>query len=129
MGITEIAGLGRARAATLDPRRPATLPPGGYFDAGTGRVRNAFKETEAFGPYQVPGSLESVKRRADELNAHGRIAQKFGMKVLVHNHTVEFEKLTDSPRTAFSSSSRTPIRRSSRCSLISDGRPSPASIR
>ena len=62
MGIkyTEIvggAGPGRG-AATPDPRRPATLPPGGYFDAGTGRVRNAFKETEAFGPYQVPGSLE-----------------------------------------------------------------------
>ena len=99
MGIkyTEIAGVGPGRgAATPDPRRPATLPPGGYFDAGTGRVRNAFRETEAFGPYQVPGSLESVKRRADELNAHGKIAQRFGMKVLVHNHTVEFEKLTDS---------------------------------
>ena len=23
------------------------------------------------------------------------------MKMLVHNHTVEFEKLTDSPRTSF----------------------------
>src|SRR4029453_4974595 len=60
-----------------------------------------FKETEAFGPYQVPGSLESAKRRAAQLNANGKIAQKFGMKILVHNHTVEFEKLTDSPRTLF----------------------------
>ncbi len=84
-----------------DPRRPATLPPGGYFDAGTGRVRNSFKETEAFGPYQVPGSLDEVKRRAAQLNEHGKIAGKFGMKMLVHNHTVEFEKLTDSPRTTY----------------------------
>jgi sugar phosphate isomerase/epimerase len=104
MGIkyTEIAAAAPGPdAATPDRRRPATLPPGGYFDAGTGRVRNAFKETEAFGPYQVPGSLESVKRRAEQLNANGRIAQRFGMKLLVHNHTVEFEKVTDSPRTAF----------------------------
>jgi sugar phosphate isomerase/epimerase len=87
--------------APADPRRPATLPPGGYFDAGTGRVRNSFKEIEAFGPYQVPGSLDDVKRRAAQLNEHGKIAGKFGMKMLVHNHTVEFEKLTDSPRTTY----------------------------
>ena len=36
----------------------------------------------------------------------GRLAQKFGMKMLVHNHTDEFEKLTDSPRTRSTSSSR-----------------------
>jgi sugar phosphate isomerase/epimerase len=104
MGIkyTEIqaGGPGRGTAAP-DPRRPATLPPGGYFDAGTGRVRNAFQETEAFGPYQVPGALDAAKRRAGQLNQDGRIAQKYGMKLLVHNHTVEFEKLTDSPRTLF----------------------------
>ena len=57
---------GAGGGAAADPRRPATLPPGGYFDAGSGRVRNAFKETEAFGPYQVPGSLEEAKRRAEE---------------------------------------------------------------
>jgi sugar phosphate isomerase/epimerase len=110
MGIkyTEIAGQapgpaaapGRG-AATPDPRRPATVPPGGYYDAGTGRVRNAFKETEAFGPYQVPGSLDGARRRAEQLNADGKIAQKFGLKILVHNHTVEFEKMTDNPRTLF----------------------------
>ncbi len=104
MGIkyTEIAEPASARGgATPDPRMPATLPPGAYFDAGTGRVRNAFKETEAFGPYQPAVSLESVKQRAARLNANGKIAQKFGMKLLVHNHTGEFEKLLDSPRTGF----------------------------
>jgi sugar phosphate isomerase/epimerase len=104
MGIkyTEIAVAGPAPGtASPDPRRPATIPPGGYYDAGTGRVRNSFKETEAFGPYQVPGSLDAAKRRAGQLNASGKIAQKYGMKMLVHNHTVEFERLTDSPRTLF----------------------------
>ena len=81
--------------------RPMALPPGAYYDAGSGRVRNSFKETEAFGPYQPPASLDSVKRRAEQLNANGKLAQKFGMKMLVHNHTGEFEKLTDSPRTTF----------------------------
>jgi sugar phosphate isomerase/epimerase len=103
MGIkyTEIQPAAGRGAAMPDPRRPATLPPGGYFDAGTGRVRNSFKETEAFGPYQVPGSLDEVKRRAAQLNDHGKIAGKFGMKMLMHNHTVEFEKLTDSHRTTY----------------------------
>jgi sugar phosphate isomerase/epimerase len=105
MGIkyTEIAAAPASSggAPTPDPRRPATLPPGAYFDAGTGRVRNAFKETEAFGPYQPAVSLESVKQRAAQLNANGKVAHKFGMKLLVHNHTGEFEKLMDSPRTSF----------------------------
>jgi hypothetical protein len=54
-----------------------------------------------FEPYQPGVTLESVKQRAAQLNANGRIAQKFGMKILVHNHTGEFEKLTDSPMTTY----------------------------
>src|SRR4029453_18371982 len=95
------AGAAPARGAAPVAGRPANLPPGAYYDAGTGIVHNAFKETEAFGPYQPPVPLDSVKRRAAELNANGKIAQKFGLKMLVHNHTGEFEKLTDSPRTLF----------------------------
>jgi sugar phosphate isomerase/epimerase len=91
----------RGAAAGGPAGRPANLPPGAYYDAGTGIVHNAFKETEAFGPYQPPVPLDSVKRRAAELNANGKIAQKFGLKMLVHNHTGEFEKLTDSPRTTY----------------------------
>ena len=42
MGIryTEIAAVPSAWAPPPDPRRPATLPPGAYFDAGTGLVQN-----------------------------------------------------------------------------------------
>jgi sugar phosphate isomerase/epimerase len=103
MGIkyTEISA-GAPAAARGGAARPAgPLPPGAYFNPGTGVVHNAFTEAEAFGPYQPPDSLDAVKRRAAQLNANGRIAQKFGMKVLVHNHTGEFEKLTDSPRTTY----------------------------
>lgn len=34
---------------------------------------------------------ESVRRTAAQLNEHGKIVKKFGMKILVHNHTQEFE--------------------------------------
>ena len=46
-------------------------------------------------------TLESVKQRAGTLNVNGRIARKFGMKILIHNHTGEFEKLSDSSRTSY----------------------------
>jgi sugar phosphate isomerase/epimerase len=35
-------------------------------------------------------SEDAVKRQADQLNKHGEIARKFGMKILAHNHTQEF---------------------------------------
>jgi sugar phosphate isomerase/epimerase len=107
MGIkyTTISGGGRGAAAGGAARAGGAgrgaLAPGAYYDAGTGITHNSFTEAEAFGPYQPSESLESVKQIAATLNANGRIAQKFGMKMLVHNHTGEFEKLSDSPRTSY----------------------------
>ena len=102
MGIkyTEIRnGTG---SGSRDPGRgPSSLPPGAYYNPGTKTVRNSFREMEAFGPYQPPVTLESVKRRAAELNANGKIASRFGIKLFVHNHTGEFERLADSDRTEF----------------------------
>jgi sugar phosphate isomerase/epimerase len=46
-------------------------------------------------------AIESVKQTAAQLNASGKIARKFGMKILVHNHTGEFERLANSDRTAY----------------------------
>jgi sugar phosphate isomerase/epimerase len=102
MGIkyTEIRsgadGSGRAPA-----RGPSGLPPGAYYNPGTPTVRNSFTEMEVFGPYQPPVTLEAAKRRAAELNANGRIASKFGIKLFVHNHTGEFEHLADSDKTEY----------------------------
>ena len=103
MGIkyTEISNGPPATARAGAARPAGPLPPGAYFNPRTGVVHNAFSEAEAFGPYQPPETLDSIKRRAAQLNANGKIAQKFGMKILVHNHTGEFEKLTDSPRTTY----------------------------
>jgi sugar phosphate isomerase/epimerase len=42
----------------------------------------------------VPSS-EQIKRECDLLNKYGAIAKKFGMKVIVHNHTTEFAPLPD----------------------------------
>jgi len=44
----------------------------------------------------APQTVESVKRAAEVNNEHGRMAQKFGMKILIHNHTGEFERLAGS---------------------------------
>ncbi len=40
-----------------------------------------------------PQTEESVKRTAQQINRHGEIAKKFGMKMLIHNHTQEFQPL------------------------------------
>src|SRR4029078_3289676 len=48
------------------------LAPGAYYDAGTGITHNSFTEAEAFGPYQPPVTLESVKQRAATPNANDR---------------------------------------------------------
>jgi len=42
-------------------------------------------------------SSDAVKQTADKLNEHGKLAKKFGMKILVHNHTTEFAPLSDKP--------------------------------
>jgi sugar phosphate isomerase/epimerase len=47
-------------------------------------------------PPAPPQTLDGVKRTADALNQAGRITQKHGLKVIVHNHTSEFAPLADS---------------------------------
>ena len=39
---------------------------------------------------------DSIKRQAAQLNAHGKIVNKFGMKMLLHNHTMEFQPIEGS---------------------------------
>jgi sugar phosphate isomerase/epimerase len=42
-----------------------------------------------------PMTMDSYKRQADMLNAVGTAAKPFGIKVLIHNHTAEFEPFAD----------------------------------
>jgi sugar phosphate isomerase/epimerase len=39
---------------------------------------------------------DSIKRQAAQLNEHGKIVKKFGMKMLLHNHTIEFQPIEGS---------------------------------
>ena len=87
--------------AGADRRPPAASEPGAYYNPATHVVHNSFKEVAAFGPYQPPATVDSVKRRAAELNANAKIAGKFGIKLFVHNHTGEFERLVNDDRTTY----------------------------
>ncbi len=44
---------------------------------------------------RAPVTSESTKMNAKRLNAHGEIAKKFGMKILIHNHAQEFQPFAD----------------------------------
>ena len=70
-------------AAAAGGAAPAAGRGGPY---GNGAVREA-----------PPVTMESVKRTAASDNEHGKIAQKFGMKILIHNHTQEFAPIADNP--------------------------------
>lgn len=64
-------------------------PPGG-MPMGPGRGAGGGRGA------QQPMPVEAAKRNAAQLNEHGKIAKKFGMKMLVHNHTGEFAPLANS---------------------------------
>ncbi|HVW10243.1 MAG TPA: sugar phosphate isomerase/epimerase [Bryobacteraceae bacterium] len=49
------------------------------------------------GPGGQARTTETIKRQAQTLNENGKVAQKFGMKMIVHNHTQEFAVLADDP--------------------------------
>ncbi|HEX3748126.1 MAG TPA: sugar phosphate isomerase/epimerase [Bryobacteraceae bacterium] len=74
--------------------------PGG----GAGRGRGAGAPMGARGGARAGGggrgagqTEETVKRQAQTLNENGKVAQKFGIKMIVHNHTAEFAPLADKP--------------------------------
>jgi sugar phosphate isomerase/epimerase len=46
-------------------------------------------------------TVEAAKRQAADLNKYGAIVKKFGMKMLIHNHSGEFELLDDGKQTQY----------------------------
>jgi sugar phosphate isomerase/epimerase len=70
---------------------------GGRGGGGRGRGPGA-PGAPAAGPRPQPPAPteETIKRQAAELNRHGEIVKKFGMKMLIHNHTGEFAFLEGS---------------------------------
>ncbi len=87
------AGRGGGRAAR---GAGAPGPPGGQGRGAGGP--GGGPGGRGRGP-QPPQSVEAVTQQATRLNAMGKIVQKFGMKILVHNHTQEFNLLDDGKTT------------------------------
>jgi len=78
MGLKYVENLGGPAGAPRPPAPPpAPRPPAAPRGGG---------QTE-----------EAVKRQAQTLNENGKTAKKFGMKMIVHNHTGEFAPLADRP--------------------------------
>ena len=77
------------------PGGPGGPPPGG----GPGLAGRGPGRGPGGGGGRGPGGQteEAIKRQAQTLNENGKTAQKFGMKMIVHNHTGEFAPLADKP--------------------------------
>jgi sugar phosphate isomerase/epimerase len=78
------AGAGRGNGRGRVPTAPQT-------PAAERKNREQFVKTMA-----QPRTVDDVKQEAARYNSYGKIAQKFGIKVLIHNHTVEFIPCTGS---------------------------------
>ena len=94
MGIkyTEVRGAG-GRGAGRGPGRPGAAP--GAAAGGSPGAPAAAAPPAPRPPAAAP-TEEAIKRQADQLNKHGEIVKKFGMKMLMHNHTMEFAFLEGS---------------------------------
>jgi sugar phosphate isomerase/epimerase len=91
----QLMGHQYAAAAAGPPpgMRPGGGAPGGAPPAGGGPPPGQR-------PQMPPQSYESVRRALDTYNQVAAAAKPYGIKVLVHNHTMEFERLADG-RTPF----------------------------
>jgi sugar phosphate isomerase/epimerase len=105
MGIkyTEVRGRGgrggRRGGGPGGPGGPAGAGggPGGPGGPGGGPRRSGGGPS---GP-RTPQTVESVKASCAEMNQHGAIVKKFGMKILIHNHAGEFELLAGGKTTQY----------------------------
>lgn len=89
MGLKYVENLGGGGPGGGRGGSGAGRGPGGRGGSGAGRGPG--------GPGGGGGgqTTEAVKRQAQTLNENGKIAKKFGIKMIVHNHTGEFALLSD----------------------------------
>lgn len=74
-----------------------------------GQALMGIKYTDVTPPRAAPGArgqrpartVESVKRSAEQMNKYGLVVKKFGMKILYHNHSGEFDLLEGGERTQY----------------------------
>jgi sugar phosphate isomerase/epimerase len=84
MGI-EYTSLDEAQPPRARVRRPVTPAERARFMARMSRGR----------------TVDDVKREAATYNRYGKIAQRFGIKILRHNHTMEFQRCQGSELTPY----------------------------
>ena len=76
------------RYTWIFPTRP--LPPGFHFPPPHPAHHGGHHAPRK--PFHFPAATpESTKRDAETYNRCGRIAKKFGIQILIHNHAIEFE--------------------------------------
>ena len=90
MGIeyTELSQPRPAGGRASGPRRAPATP---ASPAAERQMREQFIKSTA-----QARTVDDVKQEAARYNTYGKIARKFGIKLLVHNHTVEFIPCKDS---------------------------------
>jgi sugar phosphate isomerase/epimerase len=94
MGLKYVENLGGGGGGGRRGGAPGAPPPA----AGAGAARGGQGQGRGGGGRGPGGQTEeSVKRQAQTLNENGKTVQKFGMKIIVHNHTQEFAPLADKP--------------------------------
>ena len=82
------------RWAAARPAGAGGRPPGPPPGAPQGQQPTRPAPARVFTP--PPQTLDSVKRQADLCNEVGAAGKPYGVKVLIHNHTNEFQPLADS---------------------------------
>jgi sugar phosphate isomerase/epimerase len=104
MKYTEISGPRPAGGAGRGPAGGGRGPGGGAGGPAMAGGAPPANNGIARGPYgngavrePAPQTKDAIMKQADALNTHGKIAQKHGLKMLVHNHTQEFAPLADYP--------------------------------
>jgi sugar phosphate isomerase/epimerase len=94
------------RAGLTAPSTHVALMPGAELErqlAGYQEMGHRWAAARSAGggggprPTQGPPTLDSIKRQAELYNTVGAAGKPYGVKVLVHNHTNEFQPLADSP--------------------------------
>jgi sugar phosphate isomerase/epimerase len=90
----QLMGIKYAGISSGGGRRGTTPAAGGARGTGGGVPAGGAPFVPPPGQQQTE---EAVKHTAAEYNRHGEIAKKFGIKMLIHNHTIEFAPLADNP--------------------------------
>jgi sugar phosphate isomerase/epimerase len=80
-----------AAGPTPNPPRPGGGPPSAQPNAGSPSTG----QSNGPRPAPQPQTVDSVRRTIDIYNQIAAAAKPYGIKVLVHNHTTEFERLAD----------------------------------